>query len=296
MHLISASFLRSLRILLSGFAQVFLQQHPGCGLLVLLALLIGAPELIPGALLGGLASQLTARLRGCPEADLNIGLYGYNGVLLGLLLSLKLPATPLLALLIVLLAGLSSLLLMPWMQRMRQRGWPPAFTLPYVTLSWLALALYAPATPAIALPAPVDMDALQALLAILRGVAQVVFLDSAAAGFCLLLALMLADWRAALWAVLGSSVGLVLALLLVGSTADTLAGIYGYNPVLAAIALAQVHRSPLLPVLGILLAVLLQPIFPAMGMLPLSMPFILACWLVRAGTQSWQRALHSCDR
>ncbi|WP_031302780.1 urea transporter, partial [Pseudomonas sp. EGD-AK9] len=86
--------LQGLRALLCGFAQIFLQQHPGCGLLVLLAIVLGAPDLLGGALLGGLASMLVAQRRGYPQADIAIGLYGYNGILLGLLLSLKLAWTP----------------------------------------------------------------------------------------------------------------------------------------------------------------------------------------------------------
>ncbi|TRO20850.1 hypothetical protein EQ826_15870 [Ectopseudomonas mendocina] len=76
---------QSLRALLNGFSQIFLQQHPGCGLLVLIAILIGAPDLLPGALLGGLTSMLLAQRRGYPPANIAIGLYGYYGILLGLL-------------------------------------------------------------------------------------------------------------------------------------------------------------------------------------------------------------------
>nr|WP_024307752.1 urea transporter [Pseudomonas sp. P818] len=288
--------LQSLRALLCGFAQIFLQQHPGCGLLVLLAILIGAPELLPGALLGGLTSTWVAQRRGYPPPDIAIGLYGYNGILLGLLLSLKLPWTPLLPVLIVASATLSSLLLAPWMRRMRQHGWLPAFTFPFVLLGWL-LALLAQlelsaAPPASAPDAPA-LSLLQLILAVLRGLGQVIFLDSPLAGLCLLLGLRLADGRMALWALLGSSGGFALALFSGWPGEGALAGLYGYNATLAAIALAQVHRNLWVPALGILLALLLQPGFSALGLPALTMPFILACWLIRAGAQSWQQAVRN---
>lgn len=287
--------LQSLRALLSGFAQIFLQQHPGCGLLVLLAILVGAPELLAGALLGGLTSTLVAQRRDYPPADIAIGLYGYNGILLGLLLSLKLPWTPLLPVLIVTSAGLSSLLLAPWMQRMRQQGWLPAFTFPFVLLGWLLLALTAqlqwPTDTPPAPPGMPELNAPQLLLAVLRGLGQVIFLDSPLAGLCLLLGLRLADGRAAFWALLGSSGGLTLAVTQGWPDEGALAGLFGYNASLAAIALAQVHRSPLAPAAGILLALILQPGFSAVGLPALTMPFILTCWLIRAGAQSWQRAV-----
>ncbi|QNH03176.1 urea transporter [Pseudomonas sediminis] len=287
--------LQSLRALLNGFAQIFLQQHPGCGLLVLIAILIGAPDLLPGALLGGLTSMLIAQRRGYPPADIAIGLYGYNGILLGLLLSLKLPWTPLLPVLIITSAAFSSMLLAPWMQRMRKHDWLPAFTFPFVLLGWLMLALV------IQLPLPLDTPAgtpaapelsfLQLLLGVLRGLGQVIFLDSPLAGLCLLIGLRLADGRTALWALLGSSSGSVLALFYGWPSDGTLAGLYGYNATLAAIALAQVYRCPLVPAVGIILALVLQPGFSALGLPALTMPFILACWLVKASAQSWQQAV-----
>lgn len=286
--------LQSLRALLCGFAQIFLHQHPGCGLLVLTAILVGAPDLLASALLGGLVSTLVAQRRGYPPADIAIGVYGYNGILLGLLLSLKLPWTPLL---IIASAALSSLLLALWMRRMRQHGWLPAFTFPFVLLGWLLLALLArldlpPAAPTA--QAATALNFTELLLGVLRGLGQVIFLDSPLAGLCLLIGLRLADGRAALWALLGSSGGLALTMLNGWPSDAALAGLYGYNASLAAIALAQVHRYPLVPALGIFLALLLQPGFGALGLPALTMPFILACWLVRAGAQSWQQAVQNC--
>lgn len=55
--------------LLNGFSQIFLQRQPLCGLLCLLAILIGAPAWFGGALLGGVAGLLTAQRRGYPKAE-----------------------------------------------------------------------------------------------------------------------------------------------------------------------------------------------------------------------------------
>ena len=287
--------LQSLRTLLCGFAQIFLQQSPGCGALVLFAILIGAPELLPGALLGGLTSTWVAQRRDYPKADIAIGLYGYNGALLGLLLSLKLPWTPLLPVLIIASAALSSLLLAPWMRRMRKHGWLPAFTFPFVLLGWLLLALVTQlqlplATPTSTPVAP-ELNFLQLMLAVLRGLGQVIFLDSPLAGLCLLIGLRLADGRMALWALLGSSSGFALAIFHDWPSDGALAGLYGYNATLAAIALAQIYRCPLVPAVGVILALVLQPGFSALGLPALTMPFILACWLVKAGVQGWQQAV-----
>lgn len=285
--------LQGFHALLNGFSQIFLQTHPSCGLLVLLAIAIGAPQLLGGALLGCLSSTLTAQRRGYAKADIESGLYGYNGVLLGLLISLQFTWSVLLPLLIIVSAGASSLLLAAWMQRMRERQWLPAFTFPFVGLSWLLLSLapvlqleWAQAAATAAQP----LDWWTSLIAMARGVSQVIFLDQPLAGVCLLLGLLVADRRAACWALLGSTGGLVLALYQGLPQHSALTGLYGYNAALAAIALSQVHRRPWLPALGIALALMLQPGFSALGLPALTMPFILTCWLVSATQQLLRHA------
>lgn len=286
------------RALLCAFAQIFLQQHPGFGLALLLALLIGAPDLLGNALLGALAATLVAQRRGYAQADIDIGLYGYNGALLGLLVGLKLAWTPLLPLLVVALAGLSSLMLRPWMRAMRERAWLPAYTLPFVLLGWalpwlaegLALAP-APAGPQAALATgswPLFAEAT------LRGLGQVVFLDHPLAGLCLLAGLGLSDPRAAAWALCAAALPAGLALLAQQPSPAALAGLHGYSPVLAAIAMAQLYRRPWAPLAGILLCLALQPGFAALGLVPLTMPFILACWLVLASARLLRRAAADC--
>lgn len=288
---------KGFRVLLNGFSQIFLQAHPGCGLLILLAIAIGAPQLLAGALLGGLSSTLTAQRRGYAKADIQLGLYGYNGILLGMLLSLQFTWSLWLPLLIMLSAGLSSLLLEPWMQRMRQRQWLPAFTFPFVALSWLLLWL-APALPLeLQQPSPpplLQLDWLTSVLAMARGLGQVIFLDQPLAGACLLLALLVADRRAACWALLGSAGGLALALIQGLPQHSALNGLYGYNAALAAIALSQVQQRVWVPALGIVLALLLQPSFSALGLPALTMPFILTCWLVSASQRLLRKAAGDC--
>ena len=101
----------------------------------------------------------------------------------------------------------------------------------------------------------------------------------------------LADGHAALWALLGSSGGLMLAMVNGWPTDAALSSLYSYNASLAAIALSRVHRCPLAPGGGVLLALLLQFGFASLGLSVLTLPFILACWLIRVALQSWHRVL-----
>jgi urea transporter len=280
------------KALLNGCSQIFLQQHPLFGALCLLAIAVGAPDLLGGALLGGLTAALVARRRGYTQADIDAGLYSYNGVLLGLMLCNRFTWSALLPLLIIASAGASSLVLNRLMRGNRQRQWLPAFTAPFVGLSWLVLSLL-PATLAPPLQVwpsvPVSLDVLGIGAALLKGIGQVVFLGEPLAGAILLLGLFLASRRAAVWAVLGSAIGLAVALQQGWSTDHALNGLYGYNGALVGVALSQVYRNPAIILLGILLALPLQPGFAAFALPELTAPFILACWLVQATHRTLRR-------
>ncbi|PKH19436.1 urea transporter [Pseudomonas fluorescens] len=262
--------------LLNGFSQIFLQRHPLCGLLCLLAILVGAPALLGGALLGGLAGLLTAQRRGYPKAERQAGLYSYNGVLLGLLISHHFAWSTLVPPLILSCGGLSAMLVRQWSKYAAQPQDLPAYTTPFVVLGWLLLGNIAPATLALSEP-----DTLTVIAAPFTGLAQVMLLDQPVAGALIALGLLLSDRRAAVWALTGAIAGVLVALL-PGETSGALLGLHSYNPALAALALSQARREPWLPLIGIVLAIMLTPGFAALHLPALTAPFILTCWLVRA--------------
>ncbi|KAF0863650.1 urea transporter [Pseudomonas sp. LD120] len=265
--------------LLNGFSQIFLQRHPLCGLLCLLAILISAPTLLGGALLGALAGLLTAQRRGYAKTDRQAGLFSYNGILLGLLLSLYLPWSVLLPPLIIAASGLSTIITQQWLKRARQSGGLPVYTAPFVSLGWLLLSLADPlqSTPQAA-PA---LSVSNLVGGALQGLSQVIFLAHPLAGLLIGGGLLLANRRAASWALIGSVIGLSVALLQ-HQPQEALLGLAGYNGALAALALGQHRRSPWQPLLGILLTLLLTPGILALGLAPLTAPFVLACWLLHA--------------
>ncbi|MCF5054319.1 urea transporter [Pseudomonas syringae] len=269
--------------LLNGFSQIFLQRQPLCGLLCLLAILIGAPAVLGGALLGGVAGLLTAQRRGYPKAERQAGLYSYNGVLLGVLISQHFAWSALLPPLILACGGLSAMLTRQWLKHASQPNDLPAYTAPFVGLGWLLLGTVPPGTFALTEP-----DGIGVLIAPFTGLAQVMLLDQPAAGALIALGLWLANRRAAVWALVGASTGVLLALWLKEPT-SALLGLHSYNPALAALALSQTRRQPWLPLIGILLAIILTPGFAALQLPALTAPFILACWLVRASQRMLQK-------
>ncbi|MCJ8204886.1 urea transporter [Pseudomonas sp. RGM2987] len=270
--------------LLNGFSQIFLQRHPLCGLLCLLAILLTAPGLFGGALLGGVAGLLTAQRRGYAKADRQAGLFSYNGILLGLLVSLTLPWSALLPPLVIAGGGLSAMLTEQWLKRSQVPRCLPAYTTPFVGLGWLLLGFAAPPPELMS----VELTPANLLAGCLKGLGQVMFLGHPLAGTLIAGGLLVANRRAAGWALFGSAIGVAFAMLH-QEPATALSGLGSYNPALVALALSQQRHPPWLPLAGILLAVLLTPGFVALGLAPLTAPFILACWLVQATARTWQQ-------
>ena len=266
--------------LLNGFSQIFLQRNPLCGLLCLLAILFTAPTLLGGALLGGVAGLLTAQRRNYAKEDRQAGLFSYNGVLLGLLLSLYFPWSAMLPLMIIACGGLSAMLTQQWLKRSRFSQYLPAYTAPFVGLGWLLLCFATPSTQAHL----IEINTLNMLAAPLKGLGQVMFLGHPLAGALIAAGLLIADRRAFCWAMFASVAGMGWSLLN-HDFYTALIGLGGYNAVLAALAFSSQRQQLWLPPLAIALALLLTPVFAAIGLPTLTAPFILGCWLIRATAQ-----------
>ena len=282
--------LQYLRAVLNGFSQIVLQAHPGCGLLVLLALGLQAPTLMIGAMFGVLVATLGAAARGYRPCDIEIGLYGYNAALIGVLCVWLLGLSVFSLGLVAFGSMISNPLQARLLAAVRERNGLPGFTLPFILFGWSVLASVD--APELATPnwldVPLRIDGLGLLLATACGIGQILFLGQPLAGLSLLIAVWLADRRAAGWMVCGSAAGVALGLAAGADEQQVLAGLSGYNPALAAIAVSQVQRSPWAPLLAILAAVLIKPAFDRLGLPALTLPFILACWLVALGSR-WYR-------
>jgi urea transporter len=199
-------------------------------------------------------------------------------------LSLYFPWSALMPPLILAAGGLSAMITQQWLKRVRFSQYLPAYTTPFVVLSWLLLCFATPSTTAHL----IEVSPLNMLAAPLKGVGQVMFLGHPLAGAMIAAGLLIADRRAFCWALLASVAGMGWSMLH-HDFYSALLGLGGYNAVLAALALTSQRQQPWLPLVGIGLALLLTPMFAAIGLPTLTTPFILACWLVRSAVQMFAK-------
>ena len=292
-----------IKILLRGTGQVMFQNSAWTGLLFMIGIFWGAyaegQGLVGwGALLGVTVSTVTGYLLGFPAKDGEQGLWGFNGVLVGCAFPTFMGNTVWMWLALVLCAALTT-----WVRAGFNNVMAPwkvnSFTFPFVFCTWMFLLA---ARAMHGLPAahmsdptlPAAFASLESLrfadLAVywLKGIGQVFLIDSWVTGILFLAGLALCDRWAALWAAIGSALALLTVIALKASGSDISDGLYGYSPVLTAIALATVFykpnfRSALWAVLGILVTVFIQAgmymLMAPVGIATLTGPFCITTWL-----------------
>lgn len=299
----SPGFAGYVRATFKGSGQVMFQDNAWTGLLFLCGIFWGAyeegqPAVAWGALVGVIVSTITGYILRQPEDDGAHGLWGFNGILVGCAFPTFLGNTPLMWLALILCSALTvwvrtgfNNVMAPWKTN--------SFTFPFVFTSWLFLFaarlfkgmppeyMSAPELTA-HLSASVDLSFVSLIVYWLKGIAQVFLINSWVTGIFFLVALLISNYWAALWAAIGSALALAVVLLYHAPGSDIANGLFGFSPVLTAIALGCTFykpnwRSALWALLGIIVTVFVQAGMDA-WMLPFGMPtftgpFCLTTWL-----------------
>ena len=212
-------------VCLRGAGQVMFQNNPLTGLFFLVGIFWGAysAHMISvgiGAVLGTIMGTLTAYALRAPRENINMGLHGYNGILVGCALPTFFAATPLLWGYIVAGSIFSTVLMMAVSSMLRT--WKvSAMTGPFVITTWfLMLAAYnfgniqiiSLPHPAISVqPAASDLFALnmeQFWRAAFAGVSQVFLINNVITGILFLIGLGTTfynpNWRVVCYTFLGT--------------------------------------------------------------------------------------------
>lgn len=296
---IDSALPRPLRVILRGVGQVFFCCNAVTGFIFLIALFIGGVTAGLAATVGVISSTAAAYLMGFSEDDIDAGLYGFNGTLVGPCLFLFLEHSPQLWLYVVLASILSTVVLAALMRILHPYN-VPASTSPFVLTSWMFLvAVYAfesfsrgPVLPSPNIPSAItDAGTLPAdmwFTALTKGVAEVMFADSIIVGILFLIGIAIVSLRGAIMAACGTLVGIIFPLLFGASSGAIEMGLYSFNPVLTMMAVGWVFlrptaRSAMLALLAGILTVVCQAglasFLTPLGLPTLTFPFVLVMWM-----------------
>lgn len=286
---------------LRGAAQVMFQESALCGALLLVGIFWGAfatasMSIFYGALVGLVLSTLTGMVIGRAKSDGRYGLWGFNGVLVGCALPTLLGDTPAMWFALI----FSAMLTVPLrdaINNLLRRAKINSLTFPFVLITWIILlaahamnAFSHGAAAHISHAEPFLSNTFLSLVVVwLRGISQVFLIDSWITGGIFLLALLIANRWAALWAGIGSAVSMILAALLDTSALDISHGLYSFSGVLTAIALGSAFytpswRSALWALCGTIFTLFVQvamdTLLSAWSLPTLTAPFCIATWLL----------------
>ena len=301
-----SSTLRFIDINLRGSGQVMFQNNPLTGSMFLLAIAWGsftggAGAVFVGGVLGLVTASLTAMWLRVDSQALRDGLFGYNGLLLGLALPTFLPPS-LLLWCCVLIGAAVSVVAMLGTANVTKTWSVSALTFPFVITTWLLLLAAsafaglgagdaAAAADAIVPLEPGLSDPLRPaafLQGVLLSISQVFLKGDALSALLLLAGLALNSMAAAALALAGALLALCTAHLLGAESQLISAGLLGFSPVLTAIALGSVFYSPgprvlMYAALGTVFTVFVQGalnvVVTPWGIPALTAPFVLTSWL-----------------
>lgn len=287
-----------------GTGQVMFQGNSLTGIFFLIGIFYGAyaegqPLVAWGASVALTVSTITGYLLKQPIEDGEIGLWGFNGILVGCGIMTFIGNT---------VGAWFALILCSAMTVWVRRGFNNAMsslginslTFPFVFCTWIFLLcartmswLPAEQMSNVTLPETTTnttfaLDVQHLLIYWLKGISQVFLINNWITGILFLIGLVIFNRLAALWAGIGSAIALTIAIAYGAPATDITNGLYGFSPVLTAIALGCTFYKPSLRttcwcISGIIATVFIQGamdvLFMPVGLPTLTAPFCIATWL-----------------
>ena len=268
---------KELITLLRGVSQVFLINNALSGALILIGIGCNSWQQALMALLGAAVARMTASLCGYERREIEDGLYGFNGVLVGIAVGVYWSIGWLSLLFVIVGAAVST----PIANCFRKRTRLPGLTAPFIIAVWALLLISAVAPEAMGrlTTAAPSAEPYPYLRVPADSFGQVMFQANALSGLLFFVAILSVSRRKALYALAAA----LLPMLLIPVVPQPMwrEGLLGYNAVLCALYWADAaHRQMLRALLSVVLSVAVQLLAMHLHAIPLTAPFVLSVWAV----------------
>lgn len=276
------------RAFFTSLGQIMLQNSPLTGGLFFIAVAISSLSMALMMSVATIVALASARLLRLSWHNFNAGLYGFSAALVGLAMAMFV-GNHWLALALSAVGALLAMLMQEWGLRYKL----PLYTLPFIVVSWLMIALAEQLHISAQAPAQnqwLESFGMQAWAsfadATMRSVGQVMFLSSSIAGLLCWLGLAVNRIKSALLVLLATTLVIVVLYGLGGDNDVDVSGLWGFNSVLVALALFEDKAREVIWIsVGVIVALFIQwgfgffAFFDAVGSY-FTLPFVLAVWVV----------------
>ena len=264
-------------VVFRGISQVMLQNNAATGILFLMGVFYNSWFIGMGAIIGVLAGTFTALFLGYNKNDINNGLYGFNGTLVGLAIicffGFNIPSVT-----AVFFGSILSSILMHVMSKWKL----PPYTAPFVISTWIAMFLLVKFNiiPLQATQLSNESN-LKIISAVSKGIGQVMFQENVITGIIFFIGLLISSRISALYALLGSSLGVVVSFALSLPLNWINIGLFGFNGVLCGLAFSNKKWNYLvLGIAAIVVSVFITYGIINLGIISLTAPFVISTWLI----------------
>ena len=242
---------------LRGIGQVGFANNPISGLLIALAIFIQSPWVALMVVIGVMVATGTAYVMNLDRPSIRNGIFGLNGVLVGLAFGTfgtwgNGTGNWYWVLAVMICAALSTVLMNYLGLWMAVNLGLPSMGVPFHILmySFLAIALYVP-QPFFQLGSPPpfpnlaeSLDGIRVLSSFITGIGQVFFSGGFISAVLIIIALALCSPMVVIVMLLGSGIGLFTGMALGVDLNVLYAGLWGYNSALVAIAIGGIFYAP----------------------------------------------------
>ncbi|MGR5068144.1 urea transporter [Vibrio alfacsensis] len=307
---------------LRGTSQVFFMNNALTGVLFAFAIVYasfvsGQWSTAIGALLGVVMATAVAVWLKLDKEMIESGLYGFNGVLFGIALPTFIANSVALWVLILVGAAFSVVVTEAFKNTLTKKLGIPGSTGPFVLCGWLFMvaaynfghvdvSMYPkPVIPTDYVSGEMFFPSLSELVTIFfKNIGEVYLLGSAVSGAIILAGIFIASIPAGVAAVGGSIVAIVFAIILGANPNAVSAGLYGFSPVLTAMAIGVIFmpvstRTTMFALFATIITVVLQASFDILmqpdGLPSFTFPYVFTLYVFMAAKNVMEVGTESKD-
>lgn len=274
--------MKLIRSILRGIGQVMFQNNSYTGILFLIGIFYHSWLLGLAAVLGTIASTLSAKLLNYSNSEIEDGLYGFNGTLTGIAIFCFFEPNLTAIVALIIAAFLST-----WLMHEMKEILPP-FTAPFVFVTWLVLSIFIFGLNVPLLPSASSVkETFNLLQATTKSFGQVMFQNNVITGIFFFVGILINHKIMAFYALYAAVLGCLFGWFFQIDHSHINAGLMGYNAILCAIALCGKRWQDFGWItLAILASTILNIGLGMTGIITLTAPFVLVTWGI-LNLKSW---------